>query len=228
MSIEQAHALLTATGFACSRLARKTSAASRIKSGRTRRRRLRDMFDARRRPFAPRDHLVLRRRARHHRRLPRRRRSSSHASSIADGVKPGDRVAIIMRNLPEWPVAFWGAVLAGAIVTPLNAWWTGPELEYGLRIPARRSSMMDIERYERIREHLPTAPTSARSMCRGSKEEIADPRRRSVWKASSARRGLGKSIGGDQPGRPNCRTARPTTMSPSSTPRARPEIPRAR
>ncbi len=45
---------------------------------------------------------------------------------VADGVKKGDRVAIIMRNLPEWSVAFWAAILAGAIVTPLNAWWTGP------------------------------------------------------------------------------------------------------
>ena len=27
---------------------------------------------------------------------------------VADGVKKGDRVAIIMRNLPEWSVAFWG------------------------------------------------------------------------------------------------------------------------
>src|SRR5262245_2158261 len=40
---------------------------------------------------------------------------------IQDGVKKGDRVALVMRNLPEWPAAFWGAVLAGAIVTPLNA-----------------------------------------------------------------------------------------------------------
>ncbi|MGY4372782.1 hypothetical protein ACVWZ3_000421 [Bradyrhizobium sp. i1.3.6] len=45
---------------------------------------------------------------------------------VADGVTKGDRVAIIMRNLPEWPVAFWAGQLIGAIVTPLNAWWTGP------------------------------------------------------------------------------------------------------
>jgi len=50
----------------------------------------------------------------------------------ADGVGKGDRVAVIMRNLPEWPVAFYAAVSLGAIVTPLNAWWTGEELEYGL------------------------------------------------------------------------------------------------
>ena len=39
---------------------------------------------------------------------------------------------MVMRNLPEWPVAFFAGMLIGAIVTPLNAWWTGPELEYGL------------------------------------------------------------------------------------------------
>ena len=50
----------------------------------------------------------------------------------AEGVVKGDRVAVVMRNLPEWPVAFYAAASLGAIVTPLNAWWTGPELEYGL------------------------------------------------------------------------------------------------
>jgi long-chain acyl-CoA synthetase len=45
-------------------------------------------------------------------------------------VKKGDRVAVIMCNLPEFSVAFWVAALAGALVTPPNAWWTGPELEY--------------------------------------------------------------------------------------------------
>ncbi len=43
----------------------------------------------------------------------------------AQGVVKGDRVAIVMRNLPEWPVAFYAAACLGAIVTPLNAWWTG-------------------------------------------------------------------------------------------------------
>ncbi len=48
------------------------------------------------------------------------------------GVRKGDRVAIAMRNFPEWSIAFWGAAAAGAVIVPLNAWWTGPELEYGL------------------------------------------------------------------------------------------------
>jgi acyl-CoA synthetase (AMP-forming)/AMP-acid ligase II len=45
----------------------------------------------------------------------------------------GDRVAIAMRNIPEWPVAFFAASLIGAIVVPLNAWWSGAELAFGLR-----------------------------------------------------------------------------------------------
>src|SRR5690606_4477274 len=39
-------------------------------------------------------------------------------------VQPGDRVAIMMRNLPEWSIAFFAATSIGAIAVPLNAWWT--------------------------------------------------------------------------------------------------------
>ncbi|MBY0564121.1 MAG: acyl--CoA ligase [Hyphomonadaceae bacterium] len=95
---------------------------------------------------------------------------------IADGVKPGDRVALIMRNLPEWPVAFWGAVLSGAIVTPLNAWWTGAELEYGLKDSGSSIAVMDIERYERTREHLDACPELRKIYVSRAPEEIADPR----------------------------------------------------
>ena len=48
------------------------------------------------------------------------------------GITKGDRVAIAMRNLPEWVIAFWASISVGAVVVPLNAWWTGPELAYGL------------------------------------------------------------------------------------------------
>jgi long-chain acyl-CoA synthetase len=72
----------------------------------------------------------------------------------ADGVKKGDRVAIVMRNLPEWPVAFFAGVLAGAIVTPLNAWWTGPELDYGLADSGTKIAIVDDERLGRIGEYL--------------------------------------------------------------------------
>jgi long-chain acyl-CoA synthetase len=74
----------------------------------------------------------------------------------ADGVKKGDRVAVIMRNLPEWPVAFFAGILAGAIVTPLNAWWTGAELEYGLADSGAKVAIVDDERFGRIADYLDT------------------------------------------------------------------------
>jgi long-chain acyl-CoA synthetase len=74
------------------------------------------------------------------------------------GVSKGDRVAIVMRNLPEWVAAFHAAAMLGAIVTPLNAWWTGPELEFGLIDSGARIAIMDHERYERLADHLSACP----------------------------------------------------------------------
>src|SRR3954465_11615164 len=70
------------------------------------------------------------------------------------GVTKGDRVAIAMRNFPEWPVAFWAAAAAGAVVVPLNAWWTGPELEYGITDSGSKVLFLDGERDERLASHL--------------------------------------------------------------------------
>ena len=64
-----------------------------------------------------------------------------------------------MRNLPEWPVAFFAIASCGAIVTPLNAWWTGAELEYGLADSGAKIAIGDAERWERIAEHLHNCPT---------------------------------------------------------------------
>ncbi len=80
------------------------------------------------------------------------------AQLILDGVKPGDRVAIVARNLPEWSAVFWGAVLAGAIVTPLNAWWTGAELEYGIADSGSKIVIADGERWVRIEPQLANCP----------------------------------------------------------------------
>ncbi len=66
------------------------------------------------------------------------------------GVQPGDRVAIAMRNYPEWAFAFWAAIAVGAVVVPLNAWWTGPELAYGLTDSGSVVLFADEERAERL------------------------------------------------------------------------------
>ena len=69
------------------------------------------------------------------------------------GVGKGDRVALAMVNLPEWPVVFFAVTALGAIVVPLNAWWTGPELEYGLADSGSKLLICDAPRWERIRPH---------------------------------------------------------------------------
>jgi long-chain acyl-CoA synthetase len=72
---------------------------------------------------------------------------------VADfGVEKGDRVAIAMRNYPEWAIAFWAAAAIGAVVVPLNAWWTAPELEYGLTDSGSKVLFCDGERLERLAE----------------------------------------------------------------------------
>eukprot|EP00041_Stephanoeca_diplocostata_P017790 m.365844 g.365844 ORF g.365844 m.365844 type:complete len:341 (-) comp20820_c1_seq12:1512-2534(-) len=48
------------------------------------------------------------------------------------GIVKGDKVAIASRNYPEWILAFIGITLTGAVVVPLNSWWKGHELEFGL------------------------------------------------------------------------------------------------
>ena len=78
------------------------------------------------------------------------------------GIRKGDRVAIAMRNFPEWSVAFWAATCAGAIVVPLNAWWTGEELKYGLSDSGTRVLFCDLDRFQRIEPHISDLPLLSR------------------------------------------------------------------
>jgi acyl-CoA synthetase (AMP-forming)/AMP-acid ligase II len=83
------------------------------------------------------------------------RATAALAKALAEmGVGKGDRVAFAMRNLPEWPVIFMAIVTQGAIAVPLNAWWTGAELEYGINDSGAKVLILDVERYERIKSHL--------------------------------------------------------------------------
>ena len=59
-----------------------------------------------------------------------------------------------MRNLPEWVMAFWAITLTGAIVVPLNAWWSGEELRYGLEDSGSKVAFVDTQRAETIRPFL--------------------------------------------------------------------------
>ena len=66
------------------------------------------------------------------------------------GVGSGDRVAVAMRNYPEWVVAFWATVSVGAAVVGVNAWWTTAELEYALDDSRPKVLIADDERLDRV------------------------------------------------------------------------------
>ena len=51
----------------------------------------------------------------------------------AMGVKKGDRVAVMLPNTPQFVIAFYGALRAGAIVVPCNPLYTPPELRHQLQ-----------------------------------------------------------------------------------------------
>lgn len=65
-------------------------------------------------------------------------------------IAKGDRVALAMRNYPEWCLAFMGLITIGAVVVPLNAWWTGEELAHAVADSGARLMVADVPRAERL------------------------------------------------------------------------------
>lgn len=74
------------------------------------------------------------------------------------GVGPGDRVAIAMRNYPEWIISYWAIISTGAAAVGMNAWWTGPEMIYGLTDSAPKVLFCDLERFERVAADIDEMP----------------------------------------------------------------------
>ncbi|MGL5852011.1 MAG: AMP-binding protein, partial [Phycicoccus sp.] len=48
----------------------------------------------------------------------------------ANGIQPGDRVAVILPNVPAFPVVYWGILLAGGIVVPMNPLLKSGEIDF--------------------------------------------------------------------------------------------------
>ncbi|HEY7852703.1 MAG TPA: class I adenylate-forming enzyme family protein [Caulobacteraceae bacterium] len=68
------------------------------------------------------------------------------------GVAGGDRVAIAMRNYPEWLLIYWACVAMGVAVVGMNAWWVAEEMAYGVADSAPKVMFCDAERLVRIAE----------------------------------------------------------------------------
>ena len=78
------------------------------------------------------------------------------ATNLQDqlGLRAGDRVAIAMRNRPEWAVAFAAISLVGAVPAPLNSYGLHGELMANLNDLQPKLLICDSERHERVKDDL--------------------------------------------------------------------------
>ncbi len=125
------------------------------------------------------------------------------------GVQKGDRVVIDMRNYPEWITAFGAATSVGAIAVSVNAWWTGPEIEFGLVDAGAKVLVADRERIDRIGDRLAALGPEPRSRPPMSGPTMTPP--------SSSRRGRPVSRKGRcRPTEQSSRGCSPSRAAPRS------------
>ncbi len=86
-------------------------------------------------------------------------------------IQKGDRVAFSMRNYPEWMFCYMAITSIGGVVVPLNSWWKGDEIEYGLTNSEAKLFIGDEERLDRLEGRLSDLPKIA---VRSSKAEYQD------------------------------------------------------
>lgn len=68
------------------------------------------------------------------------------------GLGRGDRVAIAMRNYPEWMLIYWACVACGITVCGFNAWWSAHEMRQAYAETRPKAIFVDRERLERLRQ----------------------------------------------------------------------------
>jgi len=76
------------------------------------------------------------------------------AALIALGLHPGDRVALIGENSPEWVVAYMGLVMAGGVGMPLYMEFKGAEVSSLVHQAEARFAVVSASVMGRLREHL--------------------------------------------------------------------------
>ena len=69
------------------------------------------------------------------------------------GVKKGDRVALAMRNYPEWPMAYMAIVAVGGVAVLMNSWWGEEELAWAMKDCGASIAVADGARAAHIRAY---------------------------------------------------------------------------
>ena len=69
-------------------------------------------------------------------------------------ITHGDRVTICARNSPEWCIAYMAITMVGGVVVPMNSWWKGQEIEYGLSDSGSKLALVDQARFDQVEPFL--------------------------------------------------------------------------
>ena len=90
------------------------------------------------------------------------------------GITSGDRVAISMRNFPEWIIAFCATTSIGGIAVAMNSLWNPEEMAYGLSDSGAKLLFADEERLQRLRQVKNTIDTKVIAVRAESETEYPD------------------------------------------------------
>lgn len=76
------------------------------------------------------------------------------AALQAAGIEKGDRVALAMRNYPEWMAAFLAVIDIGAVIVPVNSWGKPADIAYTVGDAGAKLVICDQQRYDGVAEML--------------------------------------------------------------------------
>ncbi len=108
------------------------------------------------------DYLVYRDERYSYSEVAARVRALAHYLHAEHGAGPGTRVAVSMRNYPEWVMSHWAIIATGAAVVGMNAWWTRNEMLFAFGDAQPVAAIVDGERLERLGEGSPTPLVATR------------------------------------------------------------------
>lgn len=80
---------------------------------------------------------------------------------LTRGVRPGDRIAVLGWNSPEWIVNFWAVIAVRGVAVLMNAWWSQTELNEALRTTGPALVLVDEKLRGKVEGDYTLAPWSA-------------------------------------------------------------------
>ena len=75
-----------------------------------------------------------------------------------NGIGPGDRVALLGWNGPDWVVNVWAPLWLGAVPVLVNSWWSTREIEHAFALLHPRAVLADSRLASKLPAGTPVAP----------------------------------------------------------------------